>query len=125
MSTPYNHRSIMPWTSSILRQFQLISEKNHFLTDDDHHSPYHGPYNKLLCTLFPADSDFSIFPRYELGSESEVAAVRFFLDVLYDDKLVFILEHRAWQGMIRSCDARGEADLKLRKRLEDLRRKSS
>lgn len=86
---------------------------------DAYHGPYHGPYNKLLCTLFPADTDFSVFPRYELSSEE--APVRFFLDVLYDNKPVFILEHRAPQEMIRFCTQRDRADLQLRQRIEDLR----
>ena len=53
---------------------------------------FHGPYNTLLCTLFPADIDFSVFPRYRPNSEG--APVRNFLDVMYREKEVFILEHR-------------------------------
>lgn len=102
----------MPWTSSIKRQFQLVSPKHY-------EAGFHGPYNKLLSTLFPADSDFIICPRYETGP-NESPYPRFMFDVLYDDKLVFILEHKASQD-IKSGSTRNEADLKLRQRMEDLR----
>jgi hypothetical protein len=104
----------MTWTRKILRQFRLISHE-----DSSPFDPcFHGPYNTLLYTLFPADTDFSVFPRYKPGSED--APLRFFLDVLYKEKLVFMLEHREPQEMRYMRD---RADLELRQRIEDLRRK--
>jgi hypothetical protein len=105
----------MPWTSSTERQFRMVATK-HYWTD------FHGPYNKLLCTLFPADSDFIVCPRYETGSY-ESPEPRFLFDVLYDDKLVFMLEHKSPQAF-KYGSQRDDADLKLRQRIEDLRSKS-
>jgi hypothetical protein len=62
----------------------------------------------LLCTLFPVDTDFSVFPRYKPGSEE--IPLRSFLDVLYKEKLVFMLEHRGSHGMYYM---RNKADLEL------------
>jgi len=106
--------SIMPWTSKILRQFRKIP-------DNPSEADYHGPYNKLLCTLFPGGTDYTVFPRYEPGSDSP--ATRFLFDVLYDDKPVFMLEHRPPQDFPYGSK-RDDADLKLQRRLEDLRRKA-
>ena len=106
----------MPWTSKILRQFRKIP-------DNPSEADYHGPYNKLLCTLFPGNTDYTVFPRYVPGSYESPAA-RFLFDVLYDDKPVFILEHRPPQ-YFETFYERDDADLKLRQRIEDLRRKSS
>jgi hypothetical protein len=110
----------MPWTSKILRNFRMIP-----------HNPsaadFHGPYNKLLCTLFPVDNDFTVFPRYELDPEeveSSAATERFFFDVRYDNKTVFILEHKAPQEL-KYGSVRDSADRILRDRVETVRRKSS
>jgi hypothetical protein len=108
----------MPWTSKILRHFRMIP-----------HNPsaadFHGPYNKLLCTLFPVDTDFTVFPRYEpFDPESSAAKELFLFDVLYDDKLVFILEHKTPQD-IKYGSLRDNTDLILRNRVVDMRRKSS
>jgi hypothetical protein len=103
----------MPWTSSILRQFRSTKHSE---------ADFHGSYNKLLCTLFPVDTDFIVCPRYETGSY-ESPDPRFLFDVLYDDKLVLMLEHKAPHAF-RYGSERDDADLKLRQRVEDLRRQS-
>ena len=71
----------------------------------------------LLHTLFPADTNFSVFPCYKPGTQG--TPVRYFLDVLYKEKLVFILEHRA--DPVELSYGRNRADLELRQRIEDLR----
>jgi hypothetical protein len=110
----------MPW-SKILRNFRMIP-----------HNPsaadFHGPYNKLLYTLFPLDNDFTVFPRYEPVDpeelESSAVTERFFFDVRYDDKPVFILEHKAPQEL-KYGSVRDSADRKLRDHVEDARCKLS
>lgn len=106
----------MPWTSKILRQFRQIPY-------NPSEADFRGPYNKLLYSLFPGDTDYTVFPRYEPGSYESPTA-RFLFDILYDDKPVFILEHRAPQ-YFQCGSERDDADLKLRQRIEYLRRKSS
>jgi hypothetical protein len=68
------------------------------------------------------DTDFIVCPRYETGSY-ESPDPRFLFDVLYDDKLVLMLEHKAPHAF-RYGSERDDADLKLRQRVEDLRRQS-
>lgn len=107
----------MPWTSSIQRQIQLALTTNKY-----NEAGFHGLYNKLLYTLFPADSDFIVCPRYETGSY-ESPDPRSLFDVLHDDKLVFMLEHKP-PYEFKYGSHRDDADIKLRQRMEDLRRKS-
>lgn len=111
----------MPWTSKILRNFRMIPP-NPSAAD------FHGPYNKLLYTLFPMDNNFTVFPQYEPVDpeelESSAVTERFFFDVRYDDKPVFILEHKAPQEL-KYGSVHDSADLRLRWRIEDTRRKSS
>jgi len=80
---------------------------------------FHGPYNKLLCTLFPGNTDFTVFPRYEQGS-FESPNPRYLFDVLHDDRLAFMLEYKA-PRYYQFGSERDDADLKLRQRMEDLR----
>ena len=42
------------WPDKVIRQFNSVPVVNPSESD------FHGPYNKLLCTLFPADSDFAV-----------------------------------------------------------------
>jgi hypothetical protein len=48
---------LMPWPTPVLRQFQLIPH-----VPSEHH--FHGPYNKLLATLFSANSDYTVVPQF-------------------------------------------------------------
>ncbi|THH08901.1 hypothetical protein EW146_g8848 [Bondarzewia mesenterica] len=47
----------MPWPSKITRAFTTAERAGH---DPFLKNPYYGPYNKLLSTLFPLDSDFIV-----------------------------------------------------------------
>ena len=44
------------WPEKILRQFATIPP-------NPSESDFHGPYNKLLYTLFPPDTDFVVVPQ--------------------------------------------------------------
>ena len=81
------------------------------------------PITNSCIHFSQGDTDYTVVPRYEPGSYESPAA-RFLFDVLYDDKSVFILEHRAPQ-YFQCGSERDDADLKLRQRIEYLRRKSS
>jgi hypothetical protein len=98
----------MPWTSKILRHFQMITKNS--------------SYHELLSTLlFPVDTNFAAYEPF--NPESSAVKERFLLDVLYDDKLVFMLQHKASQE-IKYGSLRDNADLTLRDRVESLRPKS-
>ena len=104
-------------TSKMIRQLRSIPLNYASAAD------YHGPYNKLLCSLFPWDTDYTVCPRYEPGSY-ESGYPRFLFDVQYGDKLVFMLEHRD-PYELQYGSKRDDADTKLRERMEDLRCRSS
>jgi hypothetical protein len=46
----------MPWPSKISRAFATETSVLE--------NQYYGPYNKLLHTLFPVDTDFMVSPNY-------------------------------------------------------------
>lgn len=56
---------IMPWPSTITRAFATVEGGAAIAV---HENPYYGPYNKLLHTLFPTDSDFIVSPNYIPGN---------------------------------------------------------
>ncbi|KAH9954805.1 hypothetical protein BC827DRAFT_1240938 [Russula dissimulans] len=51
----------MPLSPEITRAFAAIERGGGPIT---HENQYYGPYNKLLNTLFPPDSDFIVSPNY-------------------------------------------------------------
>jgi len=104
----------MPWSSKIIRQFRLIPQAGEAWEAD-----FHGPYNKLLCSLFPANTDYSVFPHYDPGSFMS-PNTQFFFDVLFDDKPVFILGHKATREFERG-NQRDDGNRLVRERMEDLR----
>ena len=57
------------------------------------HANFHDSYDKLLGTLFPTESDFTIVPRFLPGPYDSPDFV-FTFEVLLgsDSKLVFVLE---------------------------------
>lgn len=83
---------------------------------------FHGPYNKLLYTLFPADSDFTVVPHYLPGSRESADFIVMF-EVLLEDKPVLVLELKA-PARLQYPSTREDADLQIRTRLRDLARRS-
>ena len=82
---------------------------------------FHGPYNKLLYTLFPPDTDYTVFPRCVPGLHDS-APLRFWYEVLFgDNKPVFLLELKR-PGDLRYSFKRHEADRQIQQRMKELRR---
>ena len=83
----------MVWSSKILRLFRTLPP-NASAAD------FHGPYNQLLCTLFPVDdsSGFTVYYQYEPVYEEEMDSVgvpeKFWFEVRYRDNPVFVMEHK-------------------------------
>jgi len=78
----------MPWAREILRQFQMVPK-------NPSRGEFRGPYNKLLCTLFPVDTDYAVSFRYVPGPHASAGLRRFWYEVQFgDNKPVFILELR-------------------------------
>jgi len=102
----------MPWPPRVLRQFQKVP-----ISPSE--ADFHGPYNRLLYTLFPPDTDFTVVPRYLRNNSREPADFLFMLEVFLVDKPVFILEIKSPE-VLRYASLREAADRQVRSRIRDL-----
>ncbi|OBZ70683.1 hypothetical protein A0H81_09187 [Grifola frondosa] len=107
----------MPWPPTIPRTFKATPPGSSELE-------FHGPYNKLLYSLFPTNSDFSIVPRYlesaTLPSGDLVFSFTVFFPVANVDRPVLSLELTGARG-VESALRRREADEHVRRRMHELR----
>ena len=103
----------MPWPEKVIRQFQTIPV-NPISSD------FHGAYNKLLYTLFPPDTDFTVVPQYlkPASSKSSDHIVTSF-EVFLEKKPVFILQLKK-PADLDLISTRQAADVLIRERLGDL-----
>ncbi|KAG8937974.1 hypothetical protein FRC00_007021 [Tulasnella sp. 408] len=102
----------MVWPQKVLRQFELVPPN----ADE---KAYHGPWNKLLYTLFPADSDFTVVPNFQelgspLGSDFLIT-----IDVYLGTKPVLVVELKK-PSNLHYVSKREDADIQLRRRMRDL-----
>jgi len=98
-----------PWSPNVIKRFSTVPVNTN-------ENDFYGPYNKLLCTLFPADSNYTISPQaYPLATFREPVD----FSVEYDANPVFILEIRDPKDL-SVPSARQEADDQIRRRMVDL-----
>src|SRR6266404_5244109 len=107
----------MPWSSKITRAFATIQGG-----DNIHENQYYGPYNKLLYTIFPADTDFAVSPNYlppndDDGHGGADYVVSF--EITFRQQPVLILEVKPPQHLLFNS-RREAADAHIRRRLIDL-----
>ncbi|KAG8905481.1 hypothetical protein FRB99_008877 [Tulasnella sp. 403] len=95
----------------VIRQFEKIPP-NPSAAD------FHGAYNKLLYSLFPAETAFTVVPRYIPASRESAGFIAYF-EVLLEDKPVFILALKS-PGDILYPSKRELADRQVRERIKDL-----
>ncbi|TFK57236.1 hypothetical protein OE88DRAFT_1650873 [Heliocybe sulcata] len=105
----------MPWPPQIIRQFEKVPP-------NPSEREYYGPYNKLLCTVFPPDTDFTVVPQYmpildDLNSAANCLAM---FEVQFADKPVFAVELKP-SGHLRCPSARKVADQQVRCRIWDIK----
>ena len=105
----------MPWPPKVLRQFALVPQ-------NPAEKEFHGPYNKLLNILFPADTDFTVCSQYQEIDSSRTADFLVTYEVLLRNRPVFILELKAPAELVY-ISTRQKADNQMRKRVVDLRGK--
>jgi len=108
----------MPWPSKITITFATFQRGAEFVVHHD--SQYYGAYNKLLYTLFPADSDFIVSPNYipsNIDSGPDLIIVSF--EVTLRQHPVLILEVKPPQHLSFNS-TRETADRQIRRRLVDL-----
>ncbi|KAF9651972.1 hypothetical protein BDM02DRAFT_3153944 [Thelephora ganbajun] len=99
------------WPDKVLRQFATVPP-------NPSKSDYNGPYNKLLNTLFPIDSDFVVVPQYLPDARNAVDFIVTF-EVLLINKPVLILELRP-PSHLDFLSKRQVADEQIRSRMGDL-----
>ncbi|KAK7016518.1 hypothetical protein R3P38DRAFT_3321037 [Favolaschia claudopus] len=102
------------WPEKVQRQFEIAQAGNSALEN-----VLHAPYNKLLNTLFPVDTDFTVIPNFQEISSTKSADYLVTFEIFLENKPVFVLElKREKDFLVRS--KRTAADDQLRGRLGDL-----
>jgi hypothetical protein len=102
-----------PWSSKIIKRFSTIPP-------NAHENDFYAPYNKLLYTIFPADSDYTVAPQtYSIMDSRQAVDSIVKFEVHLEDKPVFFLVIKAPKRMYVSS-ARKEADDQMRTRMQDL-----
>lgn len=76
--------------------------------------------NRLLYTLFPTDTDFTVIPQF-MPTSREAADFLVTYEVYLEDKPVFILGIKPPKDL-RYASTREKADLQIRSRVRDLAR---
>jgi hypothetical protein len=82
-------------------------------------SDFHGPYNKLLHTFFPPDSDFTVVPQYLKASSRDVADFIVCFEIHLKNLPVLIVELKDPSAILQ-ISTRREADDQIRRRMGDL-----
>ncbi|KAF7358902.1 hypothetical protein MSAN_01230500 [Mycena sanguinolenta] len=103
----------MVWAQVILDEFATVPEG-----DDVAEKEFHGPYSKLLYTIFPADSKYTVVPQY-MPTGRGTADFIFTFRILVRKLPVFILELKP-PADLRLQSGRMDADDQIRRRLVDL-----
>ena len=103
----------MPWSETILEQFQLV---NRFTTDE---SEYYGPYITLLTDLFPHVEHFQVAPQFK--GPFTPGSVDFTVSYIVMKRKVpvFFIGVKSFAHLSRP-GKRGEADEQMRQRFLDL-----
>ncbi|KAJ7237587.1 hypothetical protein C8J57DRAFT_1087369 [Mycena rebaudengoi] len=103
----------MPWPQTVLNEFSAIPEG-----DDVAEKHFHGPYNKLLHTLFPADSKYTIVPQ-SMPTWREGGDFIFTFHITVRKVPVFVLELKA-PADLKIQSERDLADDHIRRQLVNL-----
>jgi hypothetical protein len=103
------------WPAKVLRQFDIAQAAGNNAVDN----VLHAPYNKLLNTLFPVDTDFTVIPNFQEIHSSKGTDCLVTFEIFLENQPVFVLElKREKDFSVRS--KRKAADDQLRGRLGDL-----
>jgi len=97
------------WPDKIIQQFQVVHSNRH---DSD----FLAPYNKLLHTFFPPNSDFTVVPQCLQPSSHDSACPIIGFEIQFRNWPVLILELKC-PSAISACR---EADDQIRRRMGDL-----
>lgn len=103
----------MPWPAKISRAFAIEGDSNGAIDNR-----YYGAYNKLLYTLFPPDSDFTVSPNYLPSDINNMTDFIALFEVMFRDHRVLVLQVNPPQ-CLSMMSAREAADKQMRHRLSD------
>ena len=103
------------WPVKVQRQFEIAQAAG----NDALENVLHAPYNKLLNTLFPVDTDFTVIPNFQEISLTKGGDYLVTFEIFLENRPVFVLElKREKDFSVKS--KRTAADDQLRGRLGDL-----
>ena len=103
------------WPVKVQRQFDIAQAAG----SDALENVLHAPYNKLLNTLFPVDTDFTVIPNFQEINSTKGADYLMTFEIFLENRPVFVLGlKREKDFSVRS--KRTAADDQLRGRLGDL-----
>ena len=103
------------WPVKVQRQFEIAQAAG----NDALENVLHAPYNKLLNTLFPVDTDFTVIPNFQEINSTRGADYFVTFEIFLENRPVFVLGlKREKDFSVRS--KRTAADDQLRGRLGDL-----
>ena len=103
------------WPVKVQRQFEIAQAAG----NDALENVLHAPYNKLLNTLFPVDTDFTVIPNFQEINSTNGADYLVTFEIFLENRPVFVLElKREKEFSVRS--KRTAAVDQLRGRLGDL-----
>ena len=103
------------WPLQVQRQFDIAQA----VGSDFLENAFHAPYNKLLNTLFPVDTAFTVIPNFQEINTRECAEFLMTFEIYLENRPVFVLGlKREREFSVKS--KRVTADDQLRTRLGDL-----
>ena len=103
------------WPVKVQRQFEIAQAAG----NDALENVLHAPYNKLLNTLFPVDTDFTVIPNFQEINSTKGADYLVTFEIFLENRPVFVLAlKREKDFSVKS--KRTAADDQLRGRLGDL-----
>ncbi|KAN0097960.1 hypothetical protein V8E55_002406 [Tylopilus felleus] len=103
------------WPVKVQRRFEIAQAAG----NDALENVLHAPYNKLLNTLFPVDTDFTVIPNFQEINSTNGADYLVTFEIFLENRPVFGLElKREKEFSVRS--KRTAAVDQLRGRLGDL-----
>ncbi|TDL14991.1 hypothetical protein BD410DRAFT_778501 [Rickenella mellea] len=103
------------WPEKVQRQFDIAQAAG----NDALENVLHAPYNKLLNTLFPVDTDFTVIPNFQEINSNRSADYLVTFEIFLENRPVFVLELKREKDFSLKSK-RSAADDQLRERLGDL-----
>ena len=103
------------WPVKVQRQFDIARAAGNNALEN----VLHAPYNKLLNTLFPADTDFTVVPNFQEINLPKSADYFVTFEIFLENRPVFVLGLKGERNF-SARSKRRLADDQLRTRMGDL-----